>query len=130
MNMPPIKENTKGFFNQPWQISFKDILAIAFSSTFLFVCVLACFGKDNALAVLQALVPVIGIVLGGYFLQEGAAMYFMRSQGMNNNYGGYGGYGYNNYSYGTQSTPSVDTSQTVNTVTPEPTDLSGGDAGI
>ena len=106
----------KDFFNRPWNFSFKDILAIAFSSIFLFVCILACFRKDNALSVLQTLVPVIGIVLGGYFLQEGAAMYFLRSQGYSSSgysYDGYSGYGVN---YGTQITTPV---AVVNTTTDE-----------
>lgn len=83
----------KAFFNHPWQISFKDVLAIAFSGTFLFFCWCATGNKD-ALAVVQALVPLIGIVLGGYFVQEGAAMWFYKSQGMQagSNYGNYGNY--------------------------------------
>jgi hypothetical protein len=109
----------KGFFNQPWRFSFKDILAIAFSSIFLFVCILACFGKDNALSVLQTLVPVIGIVLGGYFLQEGAAMYFLRSQGYStsgyNSYSSYDGYN----TYGTNYNTQVVTPTVVDTTTGE-----------
>jgi len=83
----------KDFFNRPWAISFKDVLAIAFSSTFLFVCVLACFGKNNALAVLEALIPVIMTILGGYFGHEIATMWISRNQGYTSGYNSYSGYG-------------------------------------
>ncbi|HHY67366.1 MAG TPA: hypothetical protein GX517_09255 [Alicyclobacillus sp.] len=65
---------------------------MVFSGTFLYFCWRA-VGNRDALAVVQTLVPLVGIILGGYFVQESAAMWFMRSQGMQPPYyGGYHGY--------------------------------------
>ncbi|MGB9825557.1 MAG: hypothetical protein ACPLRU_02680, partial [Desulfofundulus sp.] len=72
-------------------------------------------GNRDALAVVQALVPLIGIILGGYFVQESAAMWFYRSQGMQQ-YPYYGGYSSGVY------TPPVTpvTSSTPTDIAPEP----------
>lgn len=86
----------KNFFSRPYEFSFKDLLAVGFSGTFLFFCWRALNNKD-ALAVVQTLVPLLGIILGGYFVQESAAMWFQRSQGINpyqQGYSQYGLYGY------------------------------------
>jgi len=83
------------FWSRPFELSFKDVLATIFSSTFLFFSWKA-LGDHDALAVVQALVPLIGIILGGYFVQESAAIWLMRSQGMQQYpyYGSYNTYGY------------------------------------
>ncbi len=67
------------FWSRPFELSFKDVLAIAFSSTFLYFCWHAMSSKD-ALAVVQTLIPLMGIILGGYFVQESATIWFQRSQ--------------------------------------------------
>lgn len=67
------------FWSRPLEISFKDVLAIAFSGTFLYFCWKAMSSKD-ALAVVQTLIPLMGIILGGYFVQESATIWFNRSQ--------------------------------------------------
>lgn len=69
----------KNFFGRPYEFSFKDLLAAMFCGVFLY------FGwqaleSEQALAVVQALVPLIGIILGGYFVQESATIWFNRSQ--------------------------------------------------
>lgn len=70
----------KSFFSRPYEFSFKDLLAACFCGVFLY------FGwqamrNEQALAVVQALVPLIGIILGGYFVQESATIWLQRSQG-------------------------------------------------
>ena len=70
-------------FNDPWRFSFKDLLAIIFSGTFLYFCYRAMF-VASALALVQILIPPISIILGGYFVQEAGAMWLARGQGMNN----------------------------------------------
>lgn len=82
------------FWSRPFELSFKDVLAIAFSGTFLFFAWKALSSRD-ALAVVQALVPLVGIILGGYFVQESAAIWLMRSQGIQQPYSGY--YGTHSY---------------------------------
>ena len=96
----------KGFFSRPWDLSFKDVLAIAFSSTFLFICVLACFGIASALAVLEVLVPIMLTILGGYFGHEIAAMWLTRNQSYTSGYNNYSGYS----NYVTQQTATPTTS--------------------
>ncbi|TEB06362.1 hypothetical protein [Pelotomaculum propionicicum] len=99
MNLTKIEDR----FNAPYSFSFKDVLAITFSGTFLFFCCKALSSKD-ALPVVQALVPLIGIILGGYFVSEAGAMWFGRSQGMmQQQYGVYGGY--SGYMYPTTNMP-------------------------
>jgi len=108
----------KGFFSRPLEISFKDVLAIAFSGTFLYFCWKAIDSKD-ALAVVQVLVPLLGIILGGYFVQESAALWFQRSQGIQQQYGT----GYTpgqKYSGGDQSVQPT-------TTTSAPPDIPAGD---
>lgn len=71
------------FWSRPFELSFKDILAIAFSGTFLYFAWHAMTSKD-ALTVVQTLIPLMSIILGGYFVQESAAIattWFQRSQG-------------------------------------------------
>jgi ABC-type enterochelin transport system permease subunit len=67
------------FWSRPFELSFKDVLAIIFSGTFLFFAWKA-LGSRDALAVVQALVPLVGIILGGYFVQESATVWFQHSQ--------------------------------------------------
>lgn len=67
------------FWSRPFELSFKDVLAMVFSGTFLYFCWHAMSSKD-ALAVVQALIPLMGIILGGYFVQESATIWFQRSQ--------------------------------------------------
>jgi hypothetical protein len=69
----------KNFFSRPYEFSFKDLLAIGFSGTFLFFCWRA-LESESALAVVQTLVPLLGIILGGYFVQEASSIWFNRSQ--------------------------------------------------
>ena len=71
----------KNFFSRPYEFSFKDLLAAGFCGIFLY------FGwqaleSEQALAVVQAFVPLIGVILGGYFVQESATIWFNRSQGI------------------------------------------------
>lgn len=69
----------KDFFSRPFEFSFKDLLAVGFSGTFLFFCWRA-LESESALAVVQTLVPLLGIILGGYFVQEASTIWFNRSQ--------------------------------------------------
>lgn len=68
------------FFNCPWKFSFKDLMAAVFIGSFLYFC-LKSLASNQALELVKSLVSLVGIILGGYFVQEGAAMYFQRSQG-------------------------------------------------
>lgn len=72
----------KGFFSRPFEFSFKDLLAIFFTVTFLIVTFKAIKSKD-ALEVMKTLIPIISIVLGGYFGQEMVVAYMY---GRNPNY--------------------------------------------
>lgn len=71
------------FWSRPFEISFKDVLAIVFSLTFLYFCTRALHDK-TALALVETLIPLIGIILGGYFVQEAGAgvaqLWFNRTQ--------------------------------------------------
>jgi len=69
----------KDFFSRPLEFSFKDLLALGFSGTFLFFCWRA-LENESALAVVQTLVPLLGIILGGYFVQESATIWLNRTQ--------------------------------------------------
>lgn len=71
----------KGFFSRPYEFSFKDLLVAVFCGTFLY------FGwqalkSEQALAVVNAFVPLVGIIMGGYFVQETSTIWFNRSQGI------------------------------------------------
>lgn len=55
------------------------MLAVMFSGTFLYFAWRA-LSNTQALAVVEALVPLIGIILGGYFAHEAAAVWFDRTQ--------------------------------------------------
>ncbi|SHK96642.1 N-acetylmuramoyl-L-alanine amidase [Desulforamulus aeronauticus] len=57
------------FFSQPHNFSFKDLLAIVFSGSFLYYAYCA-LTSDKALDLVDTMVPLIGIILGGYFGQE------------------------------------------------------------
>lgn len=72
-------EDMKEFFNSPYNFSFKDLVAGVFIGSFLFFCWKS-LNSSQALELVQSLVSLIGIILGGYFVQEGAAMYFQRTQ--------------------------------------------------
>lgn len=76
------------FWSRPLDLSFKDVLAITFSGTFLYFAWHAMSNKD-ALAVVQTLVPLVGIILGGYFVQESATIWLNRSQKEVNQVGEY-----------------------------------------
>lgn len=69
----------KSFFNSPYNFSFKDLIATVFITAFLVFCWKA-LNSSQALDLVKSLVSLVGIILGGYFVQEGAAMYFERSQ--------------------------------------------------
>lgn len=92
------------FFDRPYQFSFKDLLAIAFTAMFLFFCCRA-LNHTDALELVKTLIPLIAIILGGYFGQEMASAYFNRGQGR--------------YSTGGKYSSSA---STVDTVAPEPLD--------
>jgi len=70
----------RNFFSRPYEFSFKDLLATGFCSVFLYFCYKA-LGSQDALGLVKALVPLIGIILGGYFVQESASIWFNRTQG-------------------------------------------------
>jgi len=74
----------KNFFNSPYTFSFKDMMAAVFIGSFLYFCWKAQSSKD-ALELVKSLVSLIGIILGGYFAQEAASMYFQQSQHQNYN---------------------------------------------
>ncbi|ABB15359.1 hypothetical protein [Carboxydothermus hydrogenoformans] len=67
------------FWSRPNELSFKDVLAVMFSGTFLYFSWEAT-KNQQALQVIQTLVPLLGIILGGYFVQESAAMWLTKSQ--------------------------------------------------
>lgn len=78
-------------FNNLHSFSFKDLLACAFSAPFLVTIILFMWKHDASdLDLIKTLIPVIIVVLGGYFGQEVASSYFTRG---NTGYGMYGGYG-------------------------------------
>jgi hypothetical protein len=78
----------KNFFSRPYEFSFKDMLAVAFCGMFFYACWRA-LGSPDALELVKTLIPLIMVILGGYFGQEMATAYF---QGRNNPSGYYGGY--------------------------------------
>lgn len=80
----------KNFFNRPFEFSFKDFLAILFVATFLYATFRAIHIKQ-ALEVVKTLIPIISIVLGGYFGQEMVTAYFQSRNPYQQN-GYYGGY--------------------------------------
>jgi len=71
----------KNFFSRPYEVSFKDLLAAGFCGVFLYFGWQA-LSSEQALAVVQAFVPLIGIILGGYFVQESATIWLNRTQSM------------------------------------------------
>lgn len=89
-----MKQQFKKFFNSPYEFSFKDVIAVVFTTTFLFVTYEALTSKD-ALEVMKTLIAPIMAVLGGYFGQEVATAYFQSKYP--NNYMDYPNYPYNNY---------------------------------
>ena len=96
-------------FNNPHNFSFKDFLACAFSAPFLVTILLFMLHHNTSdLDLLKTLIPVIIVVLGGYFGQEVASSYFMRGS---TGYGVYGSYysGYN--TTGINTTTSVNQTQ-------------------
>lgn len=72
--------NLKRFWSRPEEFSFKDLLAASFCGVFLYFSYRA-LNNSQALELVKVLVPLIGVILGGYFFQESAAMCFYRSQG-------------------------------------------------
>lgn len=96
-----------GFFNDPNKLSFKDILAIIMVapfivSAFLYLYHLMIHQKEflaDILEYMKMYIPVIVVVLGGYFGQEVASSYFTRGQTM-----GYGMYSYGSTMYPVSST--------------------------
>ncbi|MDI3311395.1 MAG: hypothetical protein QJR05_08210 [Thermoanaerobacterium sp.] len=71
----------KGFWSRPTEFSFKDLLAICFSGSFLFFCFWYLTDKEM-LELVKTLIPVISVILGGYFGQEMVVAYM---QGKNPN---------------------------------------------
>jgi len=69
----------KGFFSRPHEFSFKDALAILIILPFIYYCYCA-LKSNQALELVKALIAPIGIILGGYFVQESAQVYFDRTQ--------------------------------------------------
>jgi len=74
----------KKFFNRPHEFSFKDLLAAGFCGIFLYFCYRALNGAEAGVAIelVKTLVPLIGIILGGYFVQESATIWLNRTQGV------------------------------------------------
>lgn len=58
------------FFNRWDDFSFKDVLAIAFSGYFLFCADKAAQGSISAMDVIKTMIPLVSIILAGYFGQE------------------------------------------------------------
>jgi len=58
------------FFNRWNDFSFKDVLAVAFSGAFLFYADKATQGNLSAMDVIKTMVPLVSIILAGYFGQE------------------------------------------------------------
>lgn len=99
------------FFNNPINFSFKDALALCMCGPFVAAMIIYMV-KPSAeyLTLISTLIPIVVIVLGGYFGQEVATSYFTKGQVISQ-YGSYGGYGgYTNYG---QTTPA---NTTVNVV--------------
>jgi uncharacterized membrane protein YoaK (UPF0700 family) len=98
-----VKKGMSKFFDNPYRFSFKDLIAIIFVGLFIYVTIKA-LGDKQALEVMQVLIPIIMVILGGYFVHENVSAYFMSKS--NNPYGNtygnmygsmYGGYGYDPY---------------------------------
>jgi hypothetical protein len=81
----------KKFFNNPNEFSFKDVIAIVFTATFLYVTYKSLTSSD-ALEVMKTLIAPIMTVLGGYFGQEVATAYFQSKYPNTYNNGYYTGY--------------------------------------
>lgn len=75
----------KKFFNNPNEFSFKDVIAVVFTATFLYVTYKSLTSSD-ALEVMKTLIAPIMTVLGGYFGQEVATAYFQSKYTYNNGY--------------------------------------------
>ena len=67
----------KKFFSRPDEFSFKDFLAAMFVAAFLYFSWRA-LCSETALDLVRALVPLIGIILGGYFGQEAITVWANR----------------------------------------------------
>lgn len=94
----------KKFFNNPNEFSFKDVIAIVFTTTFLYVTYRSLTSKD-ALEVMKTLIAPIMTVLGGYFGQEVATAYFQSKYPNTYNNGYYSGY--MNYTQTTYTQPEM-----------------------
>lgn len=79
----------RDFFSRPQSFSFKDLLAVGFSGFFLFQCGKA-VNNSNVMELIKTLVPLIAIILGGYFGQEISSVWVNRprydAKGDDNNY--------------------------------------------
>jgi len=64
----------KSFWNRPLEFSFKDLLAICFTGSFLFFCFWYLIDKEM-LELVKTLIPIISVILGGYFGQEMVVAY-------------------------------------------------------
>ena len=78
-------EKKGSFFDNPSKFSFKDTLAILFFGFFFYYAYEAIVSVQ-ALELIKALIPLAGIILGGYFMAEGSSTianaWMYRSQGM------------------------------------------------
>jgi hypothetical protein len=88
-----MKQQFKRFFNNPYEFSFKDFIALIFISMFLYVTYKA-LTSSNSLEVMKSLIPIIMVIISFYFGQEVATAYFQSKYP--NQYGYYNGY-YNGY---------------------------------
>ena len=59
----------RNFFSRSLEFSFKDLLAVVFTGFFLYYCNKA-LASEAAMDLVRTLVPLIVIILGGYFGQE------------------------------------------------------------
>jgi hypothetical protein len=100
----------KPFFNNPFKFSFKDFIAMAYLSLYLYVAI-QCLTKPEQKAVHDSLTPGAMVILGGYFTQEVASAYFVSKNPNNMMYGGMFGMP---YSYNSYTTPTTTVSTDIN----------------
>lgn len=81
----------KKFFNNPYEFSFKDFIALIFISMFLYVTYKA-LTSSNSLEVMKSLIPIIMVIISFYFGQEVATAYFQSKYPNTYNNGYYTGY--------------------------------------
>jgi hypothetical protein len=85
------------FFNRADRFSFKDAIALVFVGLYGYTAIRA-MSDPYPLEILKVMTAPVGIILGGYFVQESASYWMRRSQyGNIPPPGMYGGYGYSPY---------------------------------